>query len=321
LGRPPFDSAQGRLYRDLEAVVLWGLGARAADLQGVRGLGRSSLYEHLTALVGAPPALAEPLADAAAEPVTLPVTPIVAGRIVELLVGQGLDAAGIAAQLAAQDGTQVSAAVVQSYLQQAGLADYRGSAWQRPALPAPEPAPLAGVLTRYAAQLWQLPALQALGTERVLPLLDVTTATSHYSHWLRCHTLLFAFAAGKTRLAQVGELVEDEFAAILGHARYPQRSDLHAYLDRIVAHDQATAAAGTPPAERPVAQFLAASQTALTQAAGPTAGREVYVDSHVLPLYTEKAVAQTKHGIWQRVVKALVKVCAVSATVLGRVLP
>jgi hypothetical protein len=46
----------------------------------------------------------------------------------------------------------------------------------------------------------------------------------------------------------------------------------------------------------------------------------VYVDSHVIPLYTDKAVAQTKHGIWQRVVKALVKVCAVSATVLGRVL-
>jgi hypothetical protein len=147
LGRPPFDSAQGRLYRDLEAVVLWGLGARAADLQGVRGVGRSSLYEHLAALLGAPPALAEPLADAAAELVTLPVTPIVASRIVELLVGQGLDAAGIAAQLAAQDGTQVSAAVVQSYLQQAGLADDRGSAWPRPALPAPEPAPVAGVFT------------------------------------------------------------------------------------------------------------------------------------------------------------------------------
>jgi hypothetical protein len=137
---------------------------------------------------------------------------------------------------------------------------------------------------------------------------------------LRCYTLLFALAAGKARVAQVGELVEDEFAAILGQARYPQRSDLHAYLDRIVAHDQAAAEAGTPAAERPVARFLAASQAALAQAAGPRAGRELYVDSHVIPLYTEQAVAQTKHGIWQRVVKALVKVCAVSATVLGRVL-
>ncbi len=307
-------------YRDLEAVVLWGLGARAADLQGVRGLGRSSLYEHLTALLDAPPPLAGDLADAAPEPAALAVTPAVAGRIVELLVGQRLDAAGIAAQLAAQDGTPVSGADVQAYLQQAGLVDYLSRALHRPAPAVPAAAPGAGVLTRYAAHLWQLPALQALGTERVLPLLDVTTPTTHYSHWLRCHTLLLAFATGKARVAQVGELVEDEFAAVVGSARYPQRSDLHAYLDRIVAHDQAAAEAGTPLAERPVARFLRESQAAMTQAAGPTAGRELYVDSHVIPLYTEQAVAQTKHGIWQRVVKALVKVCAVSATVLGRVL-
>jgi len=111
----------------------------------------------------------------------------------------------------------------------------------------------------------------------VLPLLDVTPPTTCYSHHLRCYTLLFALAAGKARVAQVGELVEDEFAAIVGQARYPQRSDLHAYLDRIVAHDQTAAAAGTPAAERPVARFLAASQTALTHATGPSAGRELYV--------------------------------------------
>jgi len=308
------------IYRDLEAVVLWGLGARAADLQGIRGLGRSSLYEHLTALLDAPPALAGDLADAAPAPAALAVAPAVAGRIVELLVGQRLDAAGIAAQLAAQDGTQVSVMDVQAYLQQAGLADYRDSPLPRPTLPGPPPQPDAAGLTRYAALLWQVPALQTLGLARVLPLLDVTSATTHYSHQLRCQTLLFALAAGKVHVAQVGELVEDEFAAVLGSARYPQRSDLHAYLDRIVAHDQAAAEAGTPVAERPVARFLRESQAAMTQAAGPTAGRELYVDSHVIPLYTEKAVAQTKHGIWQRVVKALVKVCAVSATVLGRVL-
>ncbi|MBM4460254.1 MAG: hypothetical protein FJ011_21225 [Chloroflexi bacterium] len=43
-------------------------------------------------------------------------------------------------------------------------------------------------------------------------------------------------------------------------------------------------------------------------------------DSHVIPLYTQKAVAQTKHGIWQRVVTAVVKICAVSARCVGRVL-
>jgi len=51
--------------------------------------------------------------------------------------------------LAAQDGTQVSAAAVQGYLQQAGLADYTGSAFRDQALPTPAAA--AGSLTRQAA--------------------------------------------------------------------------------------------------------------------------------------------------------------------------
>ena len=183
------------VYRDLEAVVLWGLGARAADLQGVRGLGRSSLYEHLTAVLTAPPTLPGDAAEESAQPAARPVPPAVAGRIVELLVGHRLDAAGIVAQLATQDGTQVNAAAVQGYLQQAGLADYASSVWRDQALPTPAPA--AGVLTRYAAHLLHVPALQALGLERVLPLLDVTPPSAYYSHHLRCYTLLFALAAGK----------------------------------------------------------------------------------------------------------------------------
>lgn len=38
-------------YRDLEAAVLWGLGARIRDVQAVRGLGRSSLYAHLAGVL------------------------------------------------------------------------------------------------------------------------------------------------------------------------------------------------------------------------------------------------------------------------------
>jgi len=303
-------------YRDLEAAVLWGLGLRAQDLQGLRGLGRSSLYEHLDRVLKTPPVL--DLAEES-EPPTPPapiLPPALATRVVELLVGQGLEPAAIAEQLAAQDGTHLSPEAIQTYLQAAGLADYTGSPFREQAVPA-QPAP-AGTFSRYAAHLLELPALTALGYDRVIPLLDVTRPSTHYSHRLRCYTLSLALAAGKQRVYQTGELAPDEFAAVLGTARYPQRSDLHAYLDRIVARDQAEAEAQVPEEERTVGRFLEASQTALAQAAEPGAGQEVYVDAHTIALYTARPVAKTKHGVWQRIVKALVQVRAVSATAAGR---
>ena len=301
-------------YRDLEAAVLWGLGLRAQDLQAHRDLGRSSLYEHLDRVLKTPPALDQARENEPPAPPPSGLPPALAARVVELLVGQRLEPAAIAKQLAAQDGTQLSSEAIQSYLQAAGLADYIGSPFREQAVPA-QPTP-PGTFSRYAAHLLELPALTALGYDQVMPLLDVTRPSTHYSHWLRCYTLSLALAAGNQRLYQTGELVPDEFAAVLGAARYPQRSDLHAYLDRIVARDQAEAQGPEP--ERIVGRFLEASQTALAQAAGPGAGQAVYVDAHTIALYTAQPVAQTKHGVWQRVVKALVQVRAVSATAAGR---
>lgn len=306
-------------YRDLEAAVLWGLGARAEDVQGVRVLGRSSLYEHLTRVLTSPPDLAGVTDDDNPGPAVPPLDPTLAARIVELLVGQRLDPAGISRRLAEQDGTHIHPQEVLAYLRQASLADYAGSPFREQALPGAGEAEL-GPFTRYAAHLLQIPTLTALGLERVLPLLDVTRPTTYYSHWLRGYTLLLALSAGKRRVYHNGELVEDEFATVLGSDRYPKRSDLQAYLDRIVARDQAEAEAGVPERERTVARFVQESQTALAQAAGPGAGKEVYLDTHTIALHTEKPVAQTKHGIWNRVVKALVKIRTVSATLLGRAL-
>ena len=306
-------------YRDLEAVVLWGLGAQAHDLQVWRGLGRSSLYEHVTEVLTAPPGVPPVTAAAPPAPPPEPLPPTLAARVVELLVGQQLTPTEIVQRLAAQDGTTLPVAAVQAYLQHAGLTDYTGSAFREQAVPAAAP-PLPGTWTRYAAHLLQWPALQALGYERALGVLDVSRPTSQYSHQLRCDTLLLALSAGKSRLYHTGELVRDEFATALGTGRYPQRSDLQAYLDRIVARDQTEAEQGVPTPERTVAQFVQVSQASRAQAAGPTVGQRIYLDAHVLPLHTAQAVARTKHGVWNRVVKALVQVRTVSATDPGRAL-
>ncbi|MBC8449331.1 MAG: hypothetical protein H8D78_16405 [Chloroflexi bacterium] len=307
-------------YRDLEAAVLWGLGARIQDIQAVRGLGRSSLYEHLVNLL-TDTQFSELATDGGhPEPTDPPpFEPTLAARIVELLVGQRLTPAEIAERLAEQDGTQISGEEVSAYLEQAHLADYRGTPFRDQVVPGAAEAEL-GTFTRYATHLLQIPALNALGYERVMPLLDMTEPTTRYSHLLRCYTILLSLSAGKRRLYHNGELVEDEFAAMLSTDRYPKRSDLHAYVDRIVARDQAEAEAGMPEAERKVARFTRESQAALAQAAGPGAGKEIYLDAHTIALHTEKPVAKAKHGIWNRVVKALVKIRTVSATRLGRAL-
>jgi len=306
-------------YRDLEAVVLWGLGARIRDVQAVRGLGRSSLYAHLAGVLTdtqSPEVVNDGGCPETADPA---VEPALAARIVELLIGQRLTPAQISQQLAEQDGTQMNAEEVTAYLEQAQLAGYTGSPFRDEAVPGVGEAEV-GIFTRYAAHLLHIPALNALGYERVMPLVDVTKPTTRYSHLLRCYTILLSLSAGKRRLYHNGELVEDEFAAILGADRYPKRSDLHAYLNRIVARDQAEAEAGVLEGERTVARFTRESQAALAQAAGPEVGKEIYLDPHIIALHTEKPVSKAKHGIWNRVVKALVKIRTVSATQPGRAL-
>jgi hypothetical protein len=168
--------------------------------------------------------------------------------------------------------------------------------------------------------LLDVPQLDLLGLYQVLPLLDVTKPSGYYSNQLRWHTLLQTLSSGKTRLYHTGELVEDEFARILGVARYPQRSDLHAYFDRIIAVDQQQADEGIVEEERIIGKFVGLAQQQLATIAAPGVGRAIYVDPHVMALHSKKPIARTKHGTQKRVVKALVRVQVVSANQLGRAL-
>lgn len=175
-----------------------------------------------------------------------------------------------------------------------------------------------GSSSRYAAQLLSVPALERLGLYEVAPQLSVDGEQALYGPVVRCHTVLLALSCGKSHLFQVGELVEDEFAGLLGEERYPQRSELQAWLDRIVARDQAQAQEGLPPEARMVGHFVRNSQKLLARTVPTGAGRSIYVGLHTITLHTARPVPKAKHGMSQRVVKALVKMRAISANPAGR---
>ncbi|MGB0389043.1 MAG: hypothetical protein ACPGWR_29830 [Ardenticatenaceae bacterium] len=243
----------------------------------------------------------------------------IAGRIVELVVGQpGITPQAISQELAEQDKTIISVDQVVKYLKQAQLIQYNASAYREAILPTKEV--VKEGFTRYAAQLLDIPQLEQLGLYRVLPLLDVTKPSGYYSNTLRWHTVLHSLSSGKSRLYHTSELVEDEFSRILGESRYPQRSDLHAYFDRIVAQDQQQAEEGIVEEERIIGHFVRQAQQQLAKAAPPGVGQAIYVDPHVTALHTKKPIARTKHGTQKRVVKALVRVQVVSANQPGRAL-
>lgn len=305
-------------YRALEALMRWCWGEEVEQVITAMPVGRSGFYYRLEqALTRLPQVFADGRQHNGRRGAAMGSQ--VAGRIVELLVGQPeITPAEISRRLAGQDGTRVSAEDVVDYLAQAGLGDYRGSPHRQAALPVVKV--VEDRFSRYAAHLLQVPALEQLGFYQVAPLLDVTGPRTYYSHLLRCHTVLLALSSGKTRLYHTGELVADEFARILGEARYPQSSDLHAYFDDIVAQDQVQVEQELPEEERLVERFVRQAQQVLARAAGPGAGRAIYLDPHIIALYTAQPIARTKHGIQQRVVKALVKLRVVSASQPGRVL-
>lgn len=305
-------------YRTLEALMRWCWGAEVEQVIAEIPVGRSGFYYRLEqALARLPQAFADGRQHNGRQAAAMDCT--LAGRIVELLVGQpGITPAEISRRLAQQDGTRVSAEEVADYLAQAHLTDYRGSPHRQAALPVVKV--VEERFSRYAAHLWQVPTLEQLGFYQVAPLLDVTGPRTYYSHLLRCHTVLLALSSGKTRLYHTGELVEDEFARVLGETRYPQSSDLHAYFDRIVERDQKEVEEEQPEEGHLVGRFVRQAQQALARAAPPGAGRAIYLDPHVIALHTANPIARTRHGIQQRVVKALVKLRVVSANQPGRVL-
>ncbi|MFQ5818337.1 MAG: hypothetical protein ACE5H2_10355, partial [Terriglobia bacterium] len=305
-------------YRTLEALMRWCWGAEVEEVIAEIPVGRSGFYYRLEqALARLPQVFADGRQHNGRRAATM--DDAVAGRIVEIVVGQpGISPEEVSRRLVQQDGTRVSAEEVADYLAQVQLADYRGSAYRQAALPVVKV--VEDRFSRYAAHLLQVPALEQLGFYQVAPLLDVTGPRTYYSHLLRCHTVLLALSSGKTRLYHTGELVEDEFARLLGEARYPQSSDLHAYFDHIVAQDQVQVEQELPEEERLVERFIRQAQQVVARAAQPGAGRAIYLDPHVIALYTAQPIARTKHGIQQRVVKALVKLRVVSASQPGRVL-
>lgn len=305
-------------YRTLEALMCWCWGVEVEEVVAEMSVGRSGFYYRLEqALVRLPQAFADGRQRNGRKAEGM--DSAVVGRIAEMVVGQpGITPEEVSRRLAQQDSTQVSVEEVADYLSQARLTDYCGSPYRQAALPVVKVAEER--FSRYTAHLLQVPALEQLGFYQVAPLLDVTTPQTYYAHLLRCHTVLLALSSGKTRLYHTGELIEDEFARVLGEVRYPQSSDLHAYFDRVVEQDQAQTEQGPPEEARPVEQFVRQAQQVLARAAQPGAGRAIYLDPHVIALYTAKPIARTKHGIQQRVVKALVKLRVVSANQPGRAL-
>jgi hypothetical protein len=303
-------------YRMLEALTCWCWGAEVGEVIAEVCVGRSGFYYRLEqALARLPQVFADGRQHNGRRAAAM--DSAVAGRIVEIVVGEpGVTPAEVSQRLAQQDGTQVSAEEVANYLARAQLTDYSGSSYRQASLPVVKVAE--DRFSRYAAHLLQVPALEQLGFYQVAPLLDVTGPRAYYSHLLRCHTVLLALSSSKTRLYHTGELVEDEFARVLGETRYPQSSDLHAYFDRMVEQDEAQAEQGQPEEDCLVGQFVRQAQQVLARAAQPGAGRAIYLDPHVIALYTAKPIARTKHGIQQRVVKALVKLRVVSANQPGR---
>jgi hypothetical protein len=303
-------------YRTLEALMCWCWGAEVEEVIGEVAVGRSGFYYRLEqALARLPQVFGDGRQHNGRQVAAMDST--VVGRIVEMVIGQpGITPEEVSQRLAQQDGSRVKAEEVADYLAQARLADYHGSPYRQAVLPVVKEAE--DRFSRYAAHLLQVPALEQLGFYQVAPLLDVTGAQTYYSHLVRCHTVFLTLSSGKTRLYHTGELVEDEFARTLGEARYPQSSDLHAYFDRIVERDQAQAEQGVPEEERLVGRFVRQAQQVLARTIQPGAGRAIYLDPHVIALYTAKPIARTKHGIQQRVVKALVKLRVVSANQPGR---
>jgi len=303
-------------YRDLEGLMRWCWGEAVDRLLPELAVGRSGFYYRLEqVLARLPQVFADGREHNGRAPTGL--DEALAERLVEIVVGQpGMTPAEVSQRLAQQDGSQVGAEAVAAYLAQARLIHYQGSPY-RPAAAVPV-AMAEDRFSRYAAHLWQVPALEQLGFYQAVPWLDVTGPQTYYSHLLRCHTVLLGLSSGKTRLYHNGELVEEEFARMLGETRYPQRSALHAYLDRIVEQDQAQAEQGMAAPDRRIEQFLRLAQQGLAQAAPIPSGRSLYVDPHVVALSTAKPIARTKHGVSQRVVKALVKLRVVSADPPGR---
>ncbi len=306
-------------YEDLLAVFMWAMGGRAADSQSVWEVHRSRFYERLQETLEA---LGRRARAAESQPPTCPLSPALIGRVVEVIVTRGgVTADDIAAELRAQDGTQVTAADIQAYLAHAGLASYQASDFLRDRVqvtPASKEKRELGSYTRYAASALNAPVLEQWGYRVAVAKLDVTGPRVVYPHQLQCDVLVWGFWYGKSRVFQTSELVVDEFAVVLGVSAYPKRSELQSHLDEIVQRDQAQVKARVPGYRRLIEGFTRLARTVLARAGGSGVGQAIYLDTHILKLYPGAEIDKTKNASMAHPVKAILKLRAVSAQRGGR---
>jgi vacuolar-type H+-ATPase subunit H len=306
-------------YEDLLAVFMWAMGGRAADSQSVWDVHRSRFYERLQETLEA---LGGRALAAESQPPTCPLSPALIGRVVEVIVTRvGVTADDIAAELRAQDGTQVTAADIQAYLAHAGLASYQASNFLRDRVqvtPASKEERELGSYTRYAASALNAPVLEQWGYRAAVAKLDVTGPRAVYPHQLQCDVLVWGFWYGKSRVFQTSELVVDEFAVALGVSAYPKRSELQSHLDEIVQRDQVQVEARVPGYRRLIEGFTRLARKVLALAGGSGVGQAIYLDTHILKLYPGAEIDRTKNASMAHPVKAILKLRAVSAQREGR---
>jgi len=306
-------------FEDLLAVFVWAMGGRAADSQSVWDVRRSRFYERLRETL-------ETLGRRAPAPENPPpvvsLSPAIIGRVVEVVVTRpGVTAEDIAAELKAQDGTQVAAADIQAYLTHAGLTAYQASAFMRrheQALRASGEESTRGDYTRYAASTLTIPLLEQSGYRAAVAKLDVTGPRVVYPHQLQCDVLVWGFWYGKSRVFQTGELVVDEFALVLGVGVYPKRSELQSHLDEIVQRDQHQVETRVPGYRRLIENFTRLARKVLALTGGSGVGQAIYLDTHIVKLYSAANIDRTKNASMAHPVKAILKLRAVRARRAGR---
>ena len=296
-------------YEELLGFALWSLGAAVEDIVAGSSVQRSGFYYRLSQVrTRAWEAFRDGRETNGRRVASL--TPEQAWRVAELVVSRpGINVNEIVQDLTTRQ-CPASLAQVEAYLERAQLRGYQPAV--KPAAEVIDSVP-AGDMTRYAGQLLQMSRLEALGFYRVIRRLDVTGEAVRYSHLVRCQVVVMELLCGKTRLYHIGELVEDEFAVLLGCTAYPGWRDMHLYLDQIVAADEAQAKSGVPAAKRRVERFVREARTHLAQAGGVGVGHKIYANVHIIGLRTSKAIGQSKHGVQARIVRALVKIRTCSA--------
>jgi hypothetical protein len=163
-----------------------------------------------------------------------------------------------------------------------------------------------------------VPVLEQLGYRTAVAKLDGTGPRAVYPHQLQCDVIGWGYWYGKSRVFQTTELVADEFARALGVRAYPQRSELQAHLEQIVQRDQDPVEARVPGDRRLIEGFTRLARQVLALAGGPGAGPAIYLDTHILKRYPAAEIDKTKNAARAQLVKAMLKLRAVSAHRAGR---